>query len=232
MQDSTLKRSIFSLVSRSQTLSGESLATRSSPKQHRVYQVQSSHYDMRATKFKTTKFNSEGLFQLFTKISTHKNNPLYGTIAHHCILYYITAILLHNAGCYRISLNILLHITARYSISLHILLHITAYTIADHSMPYYITAYNIAYHCIYYCTSLHATSLHTLLHIAACYYISLHILLHITACYSSSLHTLSTSLNATVQHCIYHCTFTACCCKSLHILLHITACYSTSLHIL
>ena len=31
-----------------------------------------------ATKFKTTKCNSEGLFQLFTKISTHENNPLYG----------------------------------------------------------------------------------------------------------------------------------------------------------
>ena len=153
---------------------------------------------MRATKFKTTKFNSEGLFQLFTKISTHENNPLYGTIAHHCILYYITAILLHNAGCYRISLNILLHITARYSISLHILLHITAYTIADHSMPYYITAYNIAYHCIYYCiyycTSLHAIHCCMLLHITA-YTIAHHCMLqlitaytfHITECYSTTL---------------------------------------------
>ena len=32
----------------------------------------------RATKFKTTKFNSGGLIELFTKISTHENNPLYG----------------------------------------------------------------------------------------------------------------------------------------------------------
>ena len=31
-----------------------------------------------ATKFKTMKFNSEGLIGLFTKISTHENNPLYG----------------------------------------------------------------------------------------------------------------------------------------------------------
>ena len=30
----------------------------------------------RATKFKTTKFNSGGHIELFTKISTHDNNPL------------------------------------------------------------------------------------------------------------------------------------------------------------
>ena len=46
-------------------------------------QVQSSHYrrkaiEDRATKIKTPKFNSGGLFQLFTKISTHENNLLYG----------------------------------------------------------------------------------------------------------------------------------------------------------
>ena len=32
----------------------------------------------RATKFKTTKFNSGGLIELFTKISTHENNLLCG----------------------------------------------------------------------------------------------------------------------------------------------------------
>ena len=162
---------------------------------------------MRATKFKTTKFNSEGLFQLFTKISTHKNNPLYGTIAHHCILYYITAILLHNAGCYRISLNILLHITARYSISLHIVLHITAYTIADHSMPYYITAYNIA------------LSLHILLHITACYitaYTTAHccMLLHITA-YTIAHHCMLQLITAYTFH------ITECHSTTLQIPLHI-----------
>ena len=31
-----------------------------------------------AFKFKTTKFNSGDLIELFTKISTHENNPLYG----------------------------------------------------------------------------------------------------------------------------------------------------------
>ena len=47
-----------------------------------VSQVQSSHYRCldRATKIKTTKFNSGSLFQLFTKISTHENNPLYGKV--------------------------------------------------------------------------------------------------------------------------------------------------------
>ena len=34
----------------------------------------------RATKFKTTKFNSGDLIELFTKISTHENNPLYGIL--------------------------------------------------------------------------------------------------------------------------------------------------------
>ena len=48
-----------------------------------VSQVQSSHYGRkaifdRAMKIKTTKFNSGSLFQLFTKISSHENNPLYG----------------------------------------------------------------------------------------------------------------------------------------------------------
>ena len=36
----------------------------------------------RATKFKTTKFNSGDLIELFTKISTHENNPLYGMCVH------------------------------------------------------------------------------------------------------------------------------------------------------
>ena len=31
-------------------------------------------------KFKTMKFNFGGLFQLFTKCPSHKNNPLYGTL--------------------------------------------------------------------------------------------------------------------------------------------------------
>ena len=37
------------------------------------------HITAHATKFKTTKFNSGELIELFTKISTHKNSPLYGT---------------------------------------------------------------------------------------------------------------------------------------------------------
>ena len=52
-----------------------------------VSQVQSSHYRHKAiedsaTKIKTTIFNSGSLFQLFTKISTHENNPLNGS--HFC----------------------------------------------------------------------------------------------------------------------------------------------------
>ena len=33
----------------------------------------------KTTKFKTSKLNSGGLIELFTKISTHENNPLYGS---------------------------------------------------------------------------------------------------------------------------------------------------------
>ena len=43
------------------------------------------HITARATKFITTKFNSGDLMELFTKISTHENNPLYGIIVKvHC----------------------------------------------------------------------------------------------------------------------------------------------------
>ena len=72
----------IALVSRSQTFSSKSLAMRSSLKPKFASHVPSSHYiickQKHTTKFKTTKFNSEGLFQLFTKISTNENNPLYG----------------------------------------------------------------------------------------------------------------------------------------------------------
>lgn len=47
---------------------------------HHMSKVQSSHTSS-ATNFKTTKFNSGGFFQLFTKTSTHKNNPLYGIVS-------------------------------------------------------------------------------------------------------------------------------------------------------
>ena len=42
------------------------------------YVIRDRHH--RATKFKTTKFNSGNLSQLFTKIYTHENNPLYGIL--------------------------------------------------------------------------------------------------------------------------------------------------------
>ena len=38
-----------------------------------------------ATKFKTTKFDSGALIELFTKISTHENNPLYGMQISHMV---------------------------------------------------------------------------------------------------------------------------------------------------
>ena len=50
-----------------------------SPK-FKVYIMSSAIILSRATKFKTMKFNSGSLFQLFTKISTHGNNPLYGIL--------------------------------------------------------------------------------------------------------------------------------------------------------
>ena len=50
----------------------------------------------RATKFKTTKFNSGGLFQLFTKMSTHKNNSLYGILSIRNLLYKVVTMLLYK----------------------------------------------------------------------------------------------------------------------------------------
>ena len=78
---------LYSIVLCIQMLTGESLATRSSLKPKFSLCVPSSKFTLRymcekvyhTTKFKTTKFNSERLFQIFTKISTHKNNLLYGT---------------------------------------------------------------------------------------------------------------------------------------------------------
>ena len=60
-----MKRSIFSRRNRS-----------TCPKFKVHYVIRDRSH--RATKFKTTKFNSGNLSQLFTKISTHENNPLYG----------------------------------------------------------------------------------------------------------------------------------------------------------